>query len=117
MWGKFAQSQAKSQVTESLYEVKSCARTQQTTELMQVNCLGSGLAMVYVEPYSKFRHVNLDFMYAIFKGNKEHRRLSTPQTRKVNPQNLYPELLILRRISKPCKLKPKTFKFEQTTKL
>ena len=35
MWGKFAQSQAKSQVTESLYEVKT-ARTQQTTELMQV---------------------------------------------------------------------------------
>jgi hypothetical protein len=37
MWGKFAQSQAKSQVTESLYKVKSGARTQQTTELMQVN--------------------------------------------------------------------------------
>ena len=35
MWGKFAKSQAKSQVTESLYEVKT-ARTQQTTELMQV---------------------------------------------------------------------------------
>jgi hypothetical protein len=86
MWVKFAQSQAKSQVTESLYEVKSGARTQQTTELMQVNSqslnpkpkplkytlnlksgqyrrahladhelmqvqfLGSGLAMVYVQP-------------------------------------------------------------------
>jgi hypothetical protein len=36
MWGKFAESQAKSQVTESLYEVKKGARTQQTTELMQV---------------------------------------------------------------------------------
>ena len=36
MWGKFAESQAKSQVTESLYEVKTGARTQQTTELMQV---------------------------------------------------------------------------------
>ena len=35
MWGKFAESKAKSQVTESLYEVKT-ARTQQTTELMQV---------------------------------------------------------------------------------
>jgi hypothetical protein len=35
MWGKFAESQPKSQVTQSLYEVKT-ARTQQTTELMQV---------------------------------------------------------------------------------
>ena len=35
MWGKFAKTQAKKQVTESLYEVKT-ARTQQTTELFQV---------------------------------------------------------------------------------
>lgn len=41
MWGKFAESQAKSQVTESLYEVKKGARTQQTTELMQVSSSAS----------------------------------------------------------------------------
>ena len=35
MWGKYAESKAKSQVTESLYETKA-ARTQQTTELFQV---------------------------------------------------------------------------------
>ena len=35
MWGKYAESKAKSQVTESLYETKA-ARTQQTTELSQV---------------------------------------------------------------------------------
>jgi len=47
MWGKFAESQAKSQVTESLYEVKKGARTQQTTELMQTTKLSIGMGLPF----------------------------------------------------------------------
>ena len=56
MWGKFAESQAKSQVTESLYEVKKGARTQQTTELMQVR---AGARLVMEKEYRGTRGLHL----------------------------------------------------------
>jgi hypothetical protein len=46
MWGKFAKTQAKKQVTESLYEVKT-ARTQQTTELFQTQKLSIGMGLPF----------------------------------------------------------------------